>query len=100
MIPKVDEYIMINNQEEWIEIQKYLFNLGYIWCDNTQEIIQKCKYCPDYILIETNHLNKNNNLMFSYGHLPYKHSIVHDANKFICKIIRKEKINKISNGRN
>jgi hypothetical protein len=92
MKPKVNEYIEITNHDEWIGIQKYLFNLGYKWCDNSQVIIPKDNYpYPDYILIEIDHTYLTNDLMFSYGHIPYSDSKIHKAYKFL----RKEKLNKL-----
>lgn len=68
---KKGDYIKINNDIEFVEVQKYLFSLGYIWCDSTQNIIPKCNYpYPDYILISNNHVDKNGTLMFSYGLVP------------------------------
>jgi len=100
MKPKVNEYILINNNIEWLETQKYLFNLGYKWCNNTQNIIPKDNFpYPDYILIETNHKNKNDNFMFSYAQIPYHNSIIHSAHK-ILKEIRKEKLKKLCQTKN
>jgi len=89
---KVDEYIQIDNYKEWIEIQKYLFRKEYKWCNDTQDVILTANYpFPDYILIEINYKNKNDNLMFSYAHIPYHNSIIHKASKLL-KQVRKEKL--------
>jgi len=102
MIPKVDDYIKVNSKSEWIEIQKYLFNIGYKWCDNTQRIILNDNYrYPDYILIEIiQHptikimaKNVKDNLMFSYGHTPPENSTIINATNLLRKY-KLEKLNK------
>jgi len=98
MKTNVDDYIKIESDIEWIETQKYLFSLGYKWCDNTQDIIPRDNYpYPEYILIEIDHKNLyenlNGNFMFSYSHKPPEKSIIHNASK----ILRKNKLNKLKN---
>ena len=85
--------LKVNSKLEWIEIQKYLFNLGYKWCDNTQRIIQNDNYgYPDYILIEINYKDLSDNLMFSYSHIPIENSVIHNA----CQLLRKNKLIEIN----
>ena len=88
----VGDYIEVRNNMEWVSIQKYLFKLGYSWCDNSRKIIPVNNYpYPDYILLEDNHIEKGKHRMFSYSHIPYFDSIVHKAHL----ILREKKLERI-----
>ena len=93
----VGDYIETNNDSEWVFIQKYLFSLGYSWCNNSREIIETCNYpYPDYILLESNHLQKGygTHRMFSYSHIPYDDSIIHKSTT-IKMMMREKKLKRI-----